>query len=311
MNIVTMIIIAALAAFVIFLLAPALLIFFAVFGRKKAVPFEEYDMEKFKNHYYIPYLGRIAEAREWLKAKPHTEVDVLSYDGLTLRGDYYDRGIHRTAILFHGIGAELYTNLSAHARFLYKSGFNVLLACHRSHGRSDGRWTTIGIREQYDVLSWINRAQELGAEEILLYGVSMGGASVSYASDKLNGTAVKAMVIDSGFYSVYEQMRRDVRKNHIPGIMVPAQRILARLFLRVDIKSATTETLAHTCVPAFFLHGTNDETVEYRWGLANYNACSSTKKLLLVEGAPHTLSILKNPEKTEKELTNFIDLYFK
>ena len=54
MNIVTMIIIAALAAFVIFLLAPALLIFFAVFGRKKALPFEEYDMEKFKNHYYIP-----------------------------------------------------------------------------------------------------------------------------------------------------------------------------------------------------------------------------------------------------------------
>ena len=81
--------------------------------------------------------------------------------------------------------------------------------------------------------------------------------------------------------------------------------------MRVDIKSATTETLAHTCVPAFFLHGTNDETVEYRWGLANYNACSSTKKLLLVEGAPHTLSILKNPEKTEKELTDFINLYFK
>ncbi len=311
MDLPAIILIAVSAAFVIFVLIPALLIFFAVFGRKKAVPFEEYDMEKFKNHYYIPYLGRIAEAREWLKAKPHTEVDVLSYDGLTLRGDYYDQGKSRTAILFHGIGAELYTNLSAHARFLYKSGFNVLLACHRSHGRSDGRWTTIGLREQYDVLSWINRAQELGAEEILLYGVSMGGASVSYASDKLDGTAVKAMVIDSGFYSIHEQMRRDSRKNHIPGIMVPAQRILARLFLRVDIKSATTETLAHTCVPAFFLHGTGDETVEHRWALANYNACSSPKKLLLVDDAPHTLSILKNPEKTEKELTEFIDLYFK
>ncbi len=311
MNLATAIIIAVSAAFVVFVLAPALLIFFAVFGRKKALPFEQYDIKKFKNHYYIPYLGRIAEARGWLKAKPHTEVEVLSYDGLTLRGDYYDQGSKKTAVLFHGIGAELYTNLSAHARFLYKSGFNVLLACHRAHGRSDGRWTAIGLREQYDVLSWAKRAGELGAEEILLYGVSMGGASVSYASDKLDGTAVKAMVVDSGFYSVYEQMRRDVRKNHIPKIMLPAQYILAKVFLRIDIKSATADSLAHARVPVFFLHGTADKTVECRWAKVNHDACSEPKKLLLVEGAPHTLSVLKNPEKAEKELTDFIDLYFK
>ena len=41
-----------------------------------------------------------------------------------------------------------------------------------------------------------------------------------YYTDRLKNTAVKAMVIDSGFYSVYEQMKRDAHKNHIPGIMV-------------------------------------------------------------------------------------------
>ena len=310
MDPLTIIMITVSAAFFLFLLAPAFVIFFAVFGRKKAPPFEQYDLNKFKDHYYIPYLGRIAEAREWLKAKPHSEVSVLSRDGLTLRGDCYDQGKERTAILFHGIGAELYTNLSAHARFLYKSGFNVILACHRAHGRSGGRWTTIGLREQYDVLSWAKRAEELGAKEILLYGVSMGGASVSFASDKLEGTAVRAIVVDSGFYSVYEQMRRDAKKNHIPGLMIPAQCFLARLLLRVNIKSTTAEPLASSRVPVFFIHGTDDETVECRWARVNYDACSEPKKLLLVEGAPHTLSILKDPVNTEKELSDFMDLYF-
>ena len=310
MDPLTIIIIAVSAAFTVFYLAPALLIFFAVFGRKKAVPFEEYNLKRFKNHYYIPYLGRIAEARDRLKARPHMEVEVLSYDGLTLRGDYYDRGAKKTAVLFHGIGAEMYTNLSAHARFLYKSGFNVLLACHRAHGRSGGRWTTIGLRERYDVLSWADRAKELGAEEILLYGVSMGGASVAFASDRLDPAAVKAVVVDSGFYSVHEQMKRDAHKNHIPGMMIPAQRFLAKLFLRVDIRDNTADTLAKSRVPVLFLHGSADETVEHRWARVNCDACSEPKKLVLIEGAPHTLSILKDPQKTEKELSVFIETYF-
>lgn len=304
------IVVAALAAFVIFLAAPALLIFFAVFYRKKAIPFEQYDLEKFKGHYYIPYLGRIAAARGALQAYDHVEVETISRDGLTLRGDWYDRGSRRTAVLFHGIGAEMYTNLSAQALFLTRCGFNVLLTCNRAHGKSEGRFTTIGLREREDVVSWVQWAEEHGADEILLYGVSMGASMVAYASDRLKNTAVKAMVIDSGFYSVYEQMKRDAHKNHIPGIMVPAQRLLAKLFLRVDLKEATADTLRRAETPAFFLHGTADETVECRWCQINYEACAAPKELLLAEDAPHTLSILRDPETVEKRLKSFFAQYF-
>ena len=301
---------AAAAAFVVFLAAPALLIFFAVFYRKKTIPFEQYNLEKFKNHYYLPYLGRIGDARSALQAHDHTAVTVTSHDGLTLCGDWYDQGSRRTAILFHGIGAEMYTNLSAQARFLYDSGFNVLLTCHRAHGSSGGRWTTIGLREREDVLAWVRWAEQHGGGQLLLYGVSMGASMVAYASDRLQSTNVCAMVIDSGFYSVYEQMRRDAHKNHIPKIMLPAQWLLAKLFLRVDLKEATADTLQNTSTPAFFLHGKADETVECRWGQTNYDACSAPKELLLVEGAPHTLSILEDPETVEARLNRFLEQYF-
>lgn len=301
--------IAAVAAFVIFLAAPAVLIFFAVFYRKEPIPFEQYDWEKFKNHYYLPYLERIGKARTALQHHPHEAVYARSRDGLRLYGEYYDQGSAKTAVLFHGIGAELYTNLSAQGWFLYRSGYNVLLCCHRAHGKSEGRWTTIGMREQYDVLSWTQWAQEHGAEQLVLYGVSMGAAAVAFASDKLAGTKVKAVVIDSGFYSVHEQMERDARKNHIPRIMIPAQRLLVRLFLRADIKDNTADSLQNAQAPAFFLHGTGDETVEPRWGQALYDACASPKELLLVEGAPHTLSLLEDPDLAESRLTAFLERY--
>lgn len=293
-----------------FLMVPAVGTFFAVFYRKKAVPFEQYDLQKFKNHYYIPYLDRVKEAREWLQAHDHTPVSVTTRDGLRLCGDYYDRGSNRTAVLFHGIAAEMYTNLSAQARFLYSCGFNVLLTCQRAHGGSDGHFTAVGLREQEDVLLWTRFAEQQGAAEILLYGVSMGAAAVAYASDKLQSTRVKGVVVDSGFYSVYEQMRRDAYKNHIPKIMLPAQWVLAKLILRIDLKQPTADTLARAQAPVLFIHGTADETVECRWAQVNYDACAAPKQLLLADGAPHTLSLLHNPAQTEDALRRFIAAYF-
>ena len=305
------VLIAAAAAIFVFLIAPALLIFYSVFHRKKAIPFEKYNQKKYQNHYYIPYLGRIAEARDFIRQYPVKKVWAKSRDGLRLYGEYYDNGSRRTAILFHGIGAEIYTNLSSQARFLYKNGFNVLLACHRGHVPSEGGWTTIGLREQYDVRDWALWAEQNGAEDVLLYGVSMGGASIALASDKLGGTNVRAMVVDSGFYSVYEQMRRDARKMHIPRIMLPAQWILAKLFLRVDLKTCTADSLKNSSVPVLFIHGTEDETVECRWSKVNFDACSAPEKLLIVDGAPHTLSLLSDEKTVSEALTGFINEYFK
>ncbi len=302
--------IAAAAALVIFLIAPAVVIFIFVFSRKNTKPFEEYDWEKFKDHYYVPYLGRIEAARSFVRSHSVRRVSVTSYDGLKLAGDYYDLGYERTAIIFHGFNAEVYTNLSVHAELMMKLGFNVLLPVHRAHGRSEGRWSTIGLREQNDVLSWVNWAERHGTKQILLYGVSMGAATVAYASDRLQSTNVCAVVLDSGYSSVYEQMKRDVEKMHIPRVVLPAQWVLAKLFLRVDIKTPTANALKRATVPTLFIHGTGDETVLYHWSEKNYEACAAQKELLLIKDAPHTLSLLKDETKAGDKIAAFIHTYF-
>ena len=115
--------------FVFFLLIPALLVFFAVFGKKKAIPFEQYDLKKFSSHYYIPYLGRIADARQKLQAYAHTGVTMTTADGLRMYGEFYDQGSTRTAILFHGI-----TRLGALCGAKRRKG-SFALRCFDGRGR--------------------------------------------------------------------------------------------------------------------------------------------------------------------------------
>ena len=63
-------------------------------------------------------------------------------------------------------------------------GHNLLLIDERAHGRSEGRTITFGIQERWDVESWARFAVErFGADvQIILYGVSMGAATVLMAA---------------------------------------------------------------------------------------------------------------------------------
>lgn len=299
-----------LALFFIFLGAPALVIYFSVFGRKKAPSFEQYDQEKFKKHYYYPYVNTILKERERILSKAHTEITLKTFDGLTLYADYYDQGSERTAILFHGLNAEIYSNLSSQANFFYDNGFNLLIPYLRAHGKSEGRRTTIGIREEKDVFTLIEWAEKHGAKQILLYGLSMGASSIAYASDKLENTKVRAAILDSCYYSVYEQMWADSDRHKVPRILVYSQRFLARLFLGVDIKKNTAESLANSKVPVLIIQGTDDLTVDFKWGEVLYKACAEPKEYLSVKGGHHTLSYVINPELTGKTMLDFINRYF-
>ncbi|MEO2151650.1 MAG: alpha/beta fold hydrolase, partial [Thermococcus sp.] len=61
--------------------------------------------------------------------------------------------------------------------FLLKEGYSVLVFDFRAHGKSEGKFTTVGERELIDVLSavdWLKRNHPEKAEKIGLVGFSMG-----------------------------------------------------------------------------------------------------------------------------------------
>ncbi len=290
-----------LAAYSIFCIGPAIVMFRTIF-------FHRTEIDR-KKDYLRPYEPLLADARQKLDAHPMTEVAVTAHDGTTLRADYYHGGYARTAILLHGYRATPRSNCTYQASLLLNAGYNVLLVYQRAHGKSDGRFCTLGYREHMDLLDWIRFAsRDQTVHHLVLYGVSMGAATIALASDKLAGTRVRAMVLDCGFDGIHEQLREDSRKLHVPTwTALPVLRLFYRIRFGYDIKTPMAATLQNTAIPAFFLHGMADESVPVSHSKTNYAACASQKQIRLVPDANHTCAMLQGGTEIAADVLNFLD----
>lgn len=296
------------ALYLVFILAPAILMFYKIFYLPKDGAY--YAARDRSKPYYAPYLARMDEAEAYLRSKPSAEVTLTARDGTRLRGFWYDRGGSRTAIFVHGYRASPIFCFGALAKELYDRGFNLLFTVNRGHG--DGGCTTLGLREQYDLLDWSDwAAGQPGTEKLLLCGVSMGCAAAAYASDKLDGDKVRAMVLDCGFTCSYDQMTLDCRRRHLPPyLLMPLIRLMARLVLKIDIRTPVSDSLRYTKIPAVFLHGGEDSTVPIEQGRTNFESCASEKEWIAVEHAGHTASFLAGGDAVKDRVLSFIETHF-
>ncbi|MBQ9414241.1 MAG: alpha/beta hydrolase [Clostridia bacterium] len=290
------------ALYIVLILGPAILSFFKVFSRLSP------NIALFSDD--GPYGDELHKAREFLQALPHQTVTITAKDGTPLCADFYDGRCSRTVVLLHGYRSLPYYQLAAQSVFFYQNGFNLLLITQRAHGESGGKRSTLGLKERDDLLSWL-AFLDGKTSEVLLYGSSMGAATVAYASDRLPDT-VKGMVLDCGFTSPYDQLLWDCRKRHLPAhALLPIMRLLGQWVLREDIRRQTTDALKNTTVPALFVQGGADQTVKPEQTEKNRAACASDNTVVLVPQARHMTAFLDDPASVKAHLTAFINKNFK
>ena len=303
--IVLWILLALVLLWLIFLFGPSLVAVKTVFCRRAGLCF---DRATAPDGEFAPWAALLNRSRDALRSRGLREVSIRSADGLRLVGDYCDAGSDRTAVLLHGYRSDPMLNLAVQAASFVRRGWNVLIPDQRAHGRSEGSRTGLGLLEQNDLLDWTRwLTAETPARRLVVYGVSMGAAAAAYAADRLDPEAVEALVLDCGFASPYAQIRGDCVKRHLPAtLMMPLIRLLARSEIGVDLRRSVRDSLGRTAIPAFFLHGTADETVPWTEGRANYEACASEKRFFSVTGAGHTTSYFLDPERAEDALFAFL-----
>jgi len=127
---------------------------------------------------------------------------------------------NRWAILVHGRGAPRQECLRA-VPVLHELGYTALIPLYRNDigapASSDGRYS-LGLSEWRDLESAILYAVEAGAQDIVLFGWSMGGAIVlqtldrSWLSDRVSAVVLDAPVIDWA-----DVLRHHAVLNRIPG----------------------------------------------------------------------------------------------
>ena len=296
---------ALIGCYAVFVFAPAVVAVLTIF---KARPGATLDRQTAPGAQFAPYAKLMLAARDRLCALPCERVSIPARDGITLSGDYYDLGSAKTVIFMHGYRTDPEVNFVVQADVFSRHGYNLLLIRQRGHEAGSRVRCGLGLSERYDVAAWNEWAlSRVGVSETVFYGVSMGAAAIGFAACDLDPEKTRALILDCGFRSPYEQISLDCKRRRVPAfLLMPPIRLLARLFLKIDIRARTDEVLRRTAIPCFFLHGTNDLTVPYETGRDVFLSCGAKKAFFTAEGAGHTEAFLSDPKRAEFELFQFL-----
>lgn len=262
------------------------------------------------NEIYKSYKELITSDIESARKMEYKEFSVKSFDGLTLYGKYFESFKDAPIeIMFHGYRGDGERDLSTGIRRAKACVRNVLIVDQRGHGKSEGHTISFGIKERYDVITWINKViEEFGPNiQIILTGISMGAATVMMASNLDLPSNVIGILADCGYDCPKNIIKKYISDMHLPAnIFYPFVKLGALLFGHFNVDSASPiESVKHAKVPIIFIHGESDTFVPCYMSEKLYNACSSKKHLTIIKDAEHGISYLFDPELYVQELEYF------
>lgn len=234
-----------------------------------------------------------------------------SCDGLKLSAHIYERNPEMPIVIgFHCYRSSALYDFSGMGSYLVSQGYNLILPDHRAHELSEGNCITFGIKERYDVLSWVRYASEYFGEDkkIILYGISMGAASVLMASDLDLPENVVGIIADCGFASPEEAIRKSCDNQNLPSaLFYPFVEAGAKIFGHFNLDEASAVTsVKNTKVPIILFHGKEDNTVPFSSAENIYASNPSMIELHSFPGADHAVSYYTDEDRYKQLAETFI-----
>ena len=102
------------------------------------------------------YRDDIFQSIERLEALPCEWVYTQSSDDLKLAGRYYHlKDGAPLVIFFHGYKSPALRDFCGGFWIYREQGYNILVVDQRAHGRSEGKFLTMGIKERHDCVKWV------------------------------------------------------------------------------------------------------------------------------------------------------------
>ena len=268
--------------------------------------------EEIKKTNYGKYYNCIMASDAWLKANNAQDIYVDSDDGLKLHAFWIPAEKPRgTILLAHGYRSTMLVDFGLAFAFYHALGMNILVPNQRSHGESEGKFITFGVKESEDMKCWIHyHNQTFGAFQLILSGLSMGASTMLYLADQELPQNVKCIIADCGYTSPKEILDVVYRSVVLlpSGPFLWAADLFARLVAGFSLKEKDTRTvLKHSKQPVLMIHGLADDFVPSYMTQQGYDTCTGKKRLLLVEGAGHGVSFLKDKTNYTRQIISFLE----
>lgn len=215
-------------------------------------------------------------------------------------------------ICCHGY-ADKVRYMANYAMNFSRMGYNVLLPALGGHDINQDSKISMGWFDRFIIVAWAKYLAENYPQcEIILHGVSMGGAAVMMATGERMPENVKCCVEDCGYTCVDDVFRVQMREFvHLPAFpLLTVTDAVCRLHGKYSFKEASAlEQVKKSVTPTLFIHGDRDTFVPFwmQYPLYKYAVCEKEK--LTVPGAVHAVSAFINPELYWSTVEKFIAKY--
>ncbi len=206
-------------------------------------------------------------------------------------------------IHFHG-NAQ---NLTAHVAFaawLPAAGYHVFTFDYRGYGKSAGEPSRKGLwQDGIAALRYAASRADVDPDRLAVLGQSLGGAVALPAIVDANVPGIRAIVLDSTFYS-YRRIVRD-KMQELP--VVRWFRWPLSWLVISDAYSPHRAIAERPRVPLLIFHGSADRVIPPEHGRLLYEAASEPKRLVVIEGGYHTDALMRDRGEHRREVVRLLD----
>ena len=272
------------------------------------------DEEQAKKSPWGKYYGVILDSHRFLKENNAQDVYITSDDGLRLHALWIPApNAKGTVLMAHGYRSTMLVDCHLGFELFHRLGWNILAPEQRTHGQSQGRFITFGVKESQDMERWIQyHNHHLFQGKMLLFGISMGASTMLYLADRVLPANVQGIIADCGFTSPAAILKSVYKKViHLPPYpTLWVTELFARCFAGFSLWAKDSrKTLRNSRVPVLLIHGKDDSFVPCEMTEQSFVVCGAPKELLLVDGAEHGLSFLIDGFHYTAAVMKFIEKY--
>ncbi len=272
-------------------------------------------MKPLFGQHFQKHVPALRETQQFYKDLPGEEITIES-NNINLKGIFYENKESNKIIIFvHGYYSNGSHDIGYVGKIHQDLGVSLLLIDQRGCDKSEGKYTSLGNFERFDVREWLFYLEKRfgDTKDLYLHGVSMGAAT-SIMVTGLNGLpkSFKGVIADCGFSGTKGVMlyagKRLLRIR--PKRLFWGVNFYARLYAGFNLKDAnvTEELKKNQSIPILFIHGENDHFVPYSMSVTNYEAMpGENKKLVSFPNAEHCESYLTDSERYFTEVRDFIN----
>lgn len=243
------------------------------------------------------------------------KVAIFSRDELHLSGRLFlaeNGDADKSVVLFHSENSSAALDFSAEFKMYREMNYNILLPDQRAHAESEGRYSTMGIMESYDLVNWCRWLEMcFGTEnEITVHGISMGAfAAIAAAANSEMPKNVKYIIADSA-YPLIRDFTGAKAKSELSFLAKPVSGFLNIFYKNhtgFDTRDFSLYTVCKSVkIPVLFIHPEKDKLSP----LANIESLVKRipvkSELITVKKAPHATCFVKDEKLCAAEIKKFI-----